>query len=195
LYTLEYLERRRNQQLNDARLRLQRRANLMGLDRFDDPVKLQARKDAETYANLKIFEPYPDYDPALAYAPNQIVWWMNASYTPIKNVGPGITPDSAEYWEIFGSQRGIYRDQTIQETMDRKEYLRVQNELLGPSWRDAYLHKKDQSEAESAHLQRFALVDQPRELLAFRNARIPRIQAKSVSSGVSPGLLIDDTDI
>lgn len=194
MFTLEYLERRKQQQLADSRLRLQKQAKLMNLERFDNPDILQARKEAEEFTNLKIFEPYPEYNAAVAYTPNQVVWWMNGSYRPYKNV-VGISPNSLQDWEALGSQRGYYRDQTTQENLQKKEYLRVQNELLGPSWRDIYLNKKDLSEAESLLLEATAVADRPRVLLAFRTARIPRIQAKSVSEGVTPGLLIDDTDI
>jgi hypothetical protein len=181
--------------LENARFRLQKQAKEMNLDRFTSPALLQARKEAEAYENLKIFEPYPVYDPALAYTLNQIVWWMNSAYQAQKNVAPGILPSSLEFWQSLGSKRGYYRDQTTLETLERKEYIQNQNELLGPSWRDVYLHKKDLSEAESSYLEAFPAADKPRELLAYRTIRIPNIQIKSVNLGVSPGLLVDDKDI
>jgi hypothetical protein len=194
LYTLDYLERRKQQQLADSRLRLQRQAKVMNLDRFDNPDLLQARAEADTYSNLRIFEPYPEYDPLVAYTPNQVVWWNNGSYRAIKN-NLGINPNSRTDWEAQGSHRGYYRDQTSLEHLQKLEYLRVQNELLGPTWRDIYLKKNELSEAESLLMEATAVADRPGVLFAYRTNRIPRIQAKSVALGVTPGLLIDDTDI
>jgi hypothetical protein len=89
----------------------------------------------------------------------------------------------------------MYRNQEPAETLKRQEYIDTQNKLLGPAWRDAYLHRKELSEAEIELLRPLAANLKAQALLDYRNARLPGIQAKSVARQVLPGLLVDDTDI
>jgi hypothetical protein len=168
----------------------------MNLERFTSPALIQARREADAYENQKIFEPYADYDATRAYTQDEVVWWGNNSYYAKQFVAAGIAPNARDFWQILGSQRGYYRDQTSLEHRERKEYVNVTNDLLGPTWRDVYIHKKELSAAESALLNLIVNeADKAQRLIDYRKERIPRIQQKSIELGVFPGLLIDDSTI